>query len=359
MSKKRFTDINIWDKEWFMELTPTHKCLLRYIFDRCDPTGCWKPNWRLASLHINDAVSFKDLESFPEEQYQLLENGKIFIPDFIPFQYGVLSKECRPHIPIIKLIEKNDLLEELGHLIENQGSSVKAIRKRLTYQFKKEIFEEDDYQCQYCSSRPGSSNIFIDHIIPLIEGGSNEPENLTTSCKSCNSKKHDDNVFEFIEKHNLKPLKNLLDKLDRVSKGSNTLKEEYIYKEQEEESKKGGAGGIGDVQKKAKMPISSDYGKLPDIKNSSAIEFVRIIKQVLITKKDVDDIWEVFKIQNLTGKKFYNDDSEVYGHFLNWIKTQNFNKAEKNGTKSNNSSNGKLGTSEARTSEFAKWINPS
>jgi hypothetical protein len=41
-------------------------------------------------------------------------------------------------------------------------------------------------------------------------------------------------------------------------------------------------------------------------------------------------MWDIFKLQNLTGTKFYNNEHSVYQHFVNWIKNQNFN----NGTNS-------------------------
>jgi hypothetical protein len=109
MSKKRFTDIEIWDKEWFMELSPKLKCLVRYLFDKCDPSGVWKPNWKLASIHIKDQVNEKDLQGIPKDQFEILPDGKIFLPDFITFQYGVLSEKSPAHKPIFRAIEKNRL----------------------------------------------------------------------------------------------------------------------------------------------------------------------------------------------------------------------------------------------------------
>lgn len=106
---KRFTDTSIWNKEWFMELSPTHKCLIRYLFDNCDASGVWKPNWKLASLHIGEGVDISDLEKIPAHQFEILENGKIFLPDFINFQYSTLSEKSPAHKPIFLAIEKNGL----------------------------------------------------------------------------------------------------------------------------------------------------------------------------------------------------------------------------------------------------------
>lgn len=109
MAKKRFTDIEIWDKEWFMDLTPKLKCLMKYLHDKCDASGCWKPNWKLASLHINEEVNQFDLSLLPKDQFEILENGKIFISDFVNFQYGKISKNSPAHNPVFIAIEKNGL----------------------------------------------------------------------------------------------------------------------------------------------------------------------------------------------------------------------------------------------------------
>lgn len=76
-------------------------------------------------------------------------------------------------------------------------------------------------------------------------------------------------------------------------------------------------------------PFSKDFNGLPEIKIGAAKELVRIISRIDIQDKDVKDIWEVFKVQNLNGKKFYQDEDSVYSHFINWVKTQNFKEIKK------------------------------
>lgn len=46
------------------------------------------------------------------------------------------------------------------------------------------IFKRDDYTCTYCLKRGG--DLECDHIVPIARGGSNEDDNLTTACKTCN-----------------------------------------------------------------------------------------------------------------------------------------------------------------------------
>jgi hypothetical protein len=109
---KRFTDTQIWDKEWFMSLSCKHKCLVRYIFDKCDSAGLWQPNWVLASTYIGEKVSAADL-SVLKKQIAQLPDGKIFIVDFIEFQYGELTETCHPHRKIIAILKKAGLYERV------------------------------------------------------------------------------------------------------------------------------------------------------------------------------------------------------------------------------------------------------
>jgi hypothetical protein len=48
------------------------------------------------------------------------------------------------------------------------------------------IFERDKFTCQYCGKTPPEVQLHCDHILPVVEGGTNEKENLRTSCLDCN-----------------------------------------------------------------------------------------------------------------------------------------------------------------------------
>lgn len=51
--------------------------------------------------------------------------------------------------------------------------------------------------CSYCGA-PADENQTVDHIEPLHRGGSNEWENLTSACGSCNSSKHTHSLLEHL-----------------------------------------------------------------------------------------------------------------------------------------------------------------
>jgi hypothetical protein len=61
-----------------------------------------------------------------------------------------------------------------------------AKRKSLGKKLRFEVFKRDSFTCQYCGSVPPLVILHVDHIVPVVEGGENEIDNLTTACSSCN-----------------------------------------------------------------------------------------------------------------------------------------------------------------------------
>lgn len=53
------------------------------------------------------------------------------------------------------------------------------------------LYNRDDYRCQYCDSKPGTHRLTIDHVIPRSKGGVTSWENCVTACGDCNRVKGD------------------------------------------------------------------------------------------------------------------------------------------------------------------------
>ena len=112
---KRFIDTELWQKEWFQDLSIENKLLLKFIFENCDCAGVWNSNYRLASFILGVPVNQDDIKKINEkkEQFEILSNGDIFVIDFIKFQYGTLSENCKPHKPVIEKLKKYNLFERV------------------------------------------------------------------------------------------------------------------------------------------------------------------------------------------------------------------------------------------------------
>ncbi|KAG6737505.1 hypothetical protein POTOM_059031 [Populus tomentosa] len=66
---------------------------------------------------------------------------------------------------------------------------LQVVKRRRIFRSKlsrKNILHRDNYTCQYCSSH---ENLTIDHVLPTVQGGEWQWENLVTACAKCNSKK--------------------------------------------------------------------------------------------------------------------------------------------------------------------------
>lgn len=49
-----------------------------------------------------------------------------------------------------------------------------------------DILKRDCFTCQYCGSQAPSVALQVDHINPVATGGTNDEDNLITSCADCN-----------------------------------------------------------------------------------------------------------------------------------------------------------------------------
>lgn len=59
-------------------------------------------------------------------------------------------------------------------------------RRSLGKKLRFEIFARDQYQCRYCGRSPPTIILHVDHVVAVVEGGTDDPENLVTSCSDCN-----------------------------------------------------------------------------------------------------------------------------------------------------------------------------
>lgn len=68
---------------------------------------------------------------------------------------------------------------------------------------KKDIFTRDGYKCYICDVKLGlvSKQATIDHVVPLSRGGLSTFNNMKLCCITCNNKKGDLLLHEFLDKN--------------------------------------------------------------------------------------------------------------------------------------------------------------
>jgi 5-methylcytosine-specific restriction endonuclease McrA len=62
------------------------------------------------------------------------------------------------------------------------------------------IYMRDGMRCVYCGKSYEKTLLTLDHIKPVDSGGSNNKYNLITCCVSCNSKKQNIQMLDFLER---------------------------------------------------------------------------------------------------------------------------------------------------------------
>ena len=62
-----------------------------------------------------------------------------------------------------------------------------AVSKKLRF----EVFKRDGFTCQYCGGHPPNKVLEADHILAKSKGGTDDINNLITSCFDCNRGKSD------------------------------------------------------------------------------------------------------------------------------------------------------------------------
>lgn len=61
-----------------------------------------------------------------------------------------------------------------------------AERKSISKKIRFEVFKRDSFTCQYCGKKPPEVMLEIDHLKPVSKDGTNNINNLITSCFACN-----------------------------------------------------------------------------------------------------------------------------------------------------------------------------
>jgi len=110
---KRYIDSNLFESSFVRSLKGPSKLLWIYLFCKCDYAGIWRVDYELASLLSGFKIDAKELEKFGRKLIFFDEGRKIFIPDFIFYQYVALSENNQVHRSVIKELDKYHLLSYL------------------------------------------------------------------------------------------------------------------------------------------------------------------------------------------------------------------------------------------------------
>lgn len=81
------------------------KCAWVYILDNCDAAGVWVVNEKLLTFQIGKGCTWPEVKRAFGDRLIEFTAGKVWVPKFISFQYGVLSEAAKPHQRVIGLLK--------------------------------------------------------------------------------------------------------------------------------------------------------------------------------------------------------------------------------------------------------------
>jgi len=100
---KRFTETEKWSDPWFRKLSPNSKIGYLYLLDRVDNAGVIDLDCELANFQIGMAIDWDSLRIELADRIEVLASGKWHLTRFVPFQFGELNPDCKPHAQVIRL----------------------------------------------------------------------------------------------------------------------------------------------------------------------------------------------------------------------------------------------------------------
>lgn len=163
-------------------------------------------------------------------------------------------------------------------------------RKQLSKRVRFEIFKRDGFVCQYCGNHPPSVILHVDHIVPVVEGGSNEDTNLITSCADCN--------------------------LGKAANSLNTIPKSLKEKAASIQEAEAQIAGYAAVCSQARERIEADVWSVAEVLTPGAQEgypkrrFQSI--RMFVKRLSVDDVLDAAEI---TDSKFWRSEEDKFRYF--------------------------------------------
>lgn len=140
---KRFTDTDKWKKPFIKSLPTEYKLFWLFILDECDHSGIWHVELEVAEARLGIKLSLEKIRGFFKERIVEFDNGtKMFLPDFVQFQYGSLNATNKAHKSVISNIKKYKLE---GHVSPFQGAMDKD------KELDKDIDSRDNASIEHCA----------------------------------------------------------------------------------------------------------------------------------------------------------------------------------------------------------------
>lgn len=169
---KRFTDNQKWSKPFIRSLEAPYKILWLYILDECDHAGVWQIDIEVAKIKTGctELTIEKAIKVFGDKIVVFDDNEKMFVQDFVDFQYGTLNPNNRAHNSVLTILAKYKLNKKnKGVISPLQGDKDKEMVKdkdKVYRQFKHLKIEKEEFDKLISA---GFNKEQVDGILDSIE----------------------------------------------------------------------------------------------------------------------------------------------------------------------------------------------
>ena len=174
-------------------------------------------------------------------------------------------------------------------------------RKTITKKTRFEVFKRDSFKCQYCGATSPDVLLVVDHIKPVVEGGTNEITNLIASCEPCNQGKGarllDDNASLEKQRKQLEELNEKREQLEMMMQwheeliSLGTTQINYIADRWRELTETYSLNDSG-VKSARKLLKKYPLHEILDAMETSALQYLKKDKSGKHTQESVEKAWE-------------------------------------------------------------------
>jgi hypothetical protein len=148
----------------------------------------------------------------PSHFPNLTLSKKVFLKAFIEVTHHIMHPTWKDVCTRAGVVSEKSYLKRLvdlklllshpnGGTMRNPGVQKDMldipIVRNISKSMRFDIFQRDNYTCQYCGRTPPEAILVIDHLTPVAENGTDDFDNLITSCKDCNDGKSDKLILNF------------------------------------------------------------------------------------------------------------------------------------------------------------------
>jgi hypothetical protein len=138
---KRDTDTEIWNEDWFLNLSGSEMLFWFWIKDKCDHAGFWRPNFKPFEISTGHRINQKEFLEKVNTQHmriEVIENGKWFLTGFIKFHHcGFLNLNSGFHRSIYKIFRENiKSTNTSAYGFEVSETPQRGLKERKTYNVK-------------------------------------------------------------------------------------------------------------------------------------------------------------------------------------------------------------------------------